>query len=429
MKGRKHYGIVGTGPSALVAVLDLLNRGHIVTIIEPSNLRNGKRPYQRRLILKDRKEKNHVYGDGPPIYHESITGIFPLETRSFGGLSNIWGGVFFPSFRSYYWKQGLGEHHYSKVEKSLESFLKIEKSSISEWDLEGWQLSREKTQLRFYSPQLALNNLGEIWSANEAWSHLLSQKQANLISGVVLKFREHIDLVEVTIKANHETFTEVFDVLLIGAGPIGNAKIVLNSLPNINEIRLEDSSVSYSLGLKLTRSTVSEKMRPLRCGFETLNGHPTAYFQIYDLSEQLLKSLRFRTLQVIAKAFNILVGNSVRIVMSFANGDCSNGLSIKRVEECIRIEKVEKEGKSSQKFMIRRLFYFLLKEKILLLPLSIKAKVGDGAHLAGGPYVLGKRVRAIGMSGTSRVYAGPVTFLAMALTLKIIEEVEENREL
>jgi len=414
--------VVGTGPSAVIATIRLLDSGQSVTVIDPSQIQSATKKLEKKFVLKDRNTKNFVYQDESPIAHVESRGVSAVESRSLGGLSNIWGGVFCPAFGTYFESEhGITKKTYERVIKILHGNLRVEGEETLDW--KNLVLSaQEEPKLVQFKPQLARDKSGEIWSAVKFWESF-SHPRLNLMSGIVVSYSESEEQVNLIVWNGKQLIDSECDYLFLAAGPVGNAKIVINSEKDREVVALQDSRVTYFPLLSLNScNRPSSIMQPEKVGVRLKSEGPDFYFQAYELSDQLISSLRFTSMQVFIKAVNKLMRYRFKLIMVFFNGQNSKELLLEKNGSSLTLSR-SKKALIPQEGVFKRLSLYLWRHhKELLMPIGLKGKVGEGAHLAGPGRIPRKRVKLLGMSVSKEVLAGPVTFLSMALTLNELDD-------
>jgi hypothetical protein len=412
--------LAGMGPTAVIATKMLLQLGHEVSVIDSSSIKNETNLFLSKAILKDRETKRHIYLNASPIPHEEGRGVSILETRSRGGLSNIWGGVFLPSLGDYFEKEHkINRETYYRVLKELECSLVVEPFPILDWRSDGYSELLESDSMQ---PRMALDKMGEIWSADNFWSSF-SHPNLRIISGVLQKFEVRGATVFSQIVGDTTVETIDSDFLFLACGPIGNAKIILNSENHNSHLELRDSAVIYFPVIDLKKRLKPEiKMRPEKVGATLTQGQPKIFWQVYELSEQLISSLRSMSLRSLIRVINKIIGYRLNLLMVFLNSENSNQLKLEKNKDVIYLSQEKRMKRVKPREFLKLWRKILWSEYKLIIPMWMKGKTGEGAHLSGDGSLSFERVKPLGMSISKEVLAGPVTFLSMALTLQAIDD-------
>jgi hypothetical protein len=437
-KNSRNICVIGTGPNSLVATKMLLANNFRVTVIDPSDDKIQGSELRRKFILKKRKNDESLFTFGTPLSNASKSQLFPIETRSFGGLTNLWGGVFFPPYLEYYEdKHRLTMEDFNELLELCRPGLKINETDAQKWNENLAHDASKEMEVLKLEPQLALNEDGKLWRAADSWQFVRS-KNLRILKGVALSILRKDTCCGVKVRINSTSSKEFyFDHVFLGCGPIGNAKLILNSGLGFDEAILPDSGVSYHLTWRKNKvDRMPIIMQPDRCGFVLKGKIPHYYFQHYPFSVEMIESLRFSPVRFLAHAFSLILRNRIGLLMVFRNDLDSRSvkISFKKGEMYISELGASKTRGNKHAIIIEK--RRLRNEGIRLLPIWFNGKAGEGVHSAGPVNYLkngesydlasntnlNKNVHFLGMSATNKVFAGPVTYLSMTLSKKLVEE-------
>lgn len=328
---KENIAVIGAGPLALVTVLELQKYTNRITLIYPAQNRpeKSKKAFLNfKIIQKDRSTKRLAYSafNGPLKVSQKNTNF--LETSAFGGLSNLWGGVCFP--------QTIRESRFNYIESKekleIESYL-VKLLNISNSKSQLWQYFRfDKASKKVISgpPSIARDKKGT-WSAVNQLQRL---KGIKVVEGEVISIKKVISKIGIKILIENHNQIMSFDRVFVACGPIGDAKIVINSLPKISRIQIYDSRTEYQLLLKRTKHNQFKKlMIPSKCVyFMKQNGFVRCYAQIYPLSQQLIESLPIIRINPITKNLMKFLSKFLHAAIIFYPTDQSKSFIIEKTE-------------------------------------------------------------------------------------------------
>lgn len=287
---KENIAVIGAGPLALVTVLELQKYTNRITLIyPPQNCRKESKKLclTFKIIQKDRSTKRFAYSKFDASLKVSQKNTNFLETSALGGLSNLWGGVCFPQIK----KESSLKYIDSKEKLEIESYL-VKLLNISNSKSQLWQyftLDKPPQKILSGLPSIARSKKGT-WSAI---NQLQKLKGIKVVEGEVMSIKKMVPKMGIEILIKNHNDIMMFDRIFVACGPIGDAKIVLNSLPKRSRIEIQDSRTEYQLLLKRYKDHQYKKlMIPSKCTyFMKQNGFVRSYVQIYPLSQQLIESL------------------------------------------------------------------------------------------------------------------------------------------
>ena len=433
----RHICIIGNGPNSLLATKLLLDKGLHVTIVDSDEDFSKSSTLLHKLVLKNRINKRDLYLQGIPLRNHSQSEISPVETKKSGGLTNFWGGVFFPPYLDFYARTiGLKESDFDKVLDCFSGEISLRPTEAQYWN-SSLNVSDNKkgSWILELAPQIACNSDGSIWNVSKLWEKM-KHERLEVISGTVIRIVAQPEKLVLKIRKNETNIEISCEQLFLAGGPIGNAKLLLNSVEKAGKLRILDSGVTYHLTLHWkSKKALPHDMRAVRCGFVFRKNRLASYYQHYDFSEELLNSLKYAFLRKTATRCNKLLGNRLGLLMFFQNDEDSPSIEISRVLESFKVNPHGRRKLGTLIYGLTKLTKTFFKKRILITPMFLLGKAGDGSHSAGprqdelevfikDDYFgqeIGRRVHLLGMSRAQRVFAGPVTYLSLVLTKDLVD--------
>jgi hypothetical protein len=428
----KHILIVGAGPSAYISALTCLEQNLKVSILNPQieqwNSFDESRLLQK-LILKKR-DKRLLFRVPRNMTKIESKEIEIFENFNSGGLSELWGGVFLPPLSDEYF---LVENTKKEIEKAIK-FIQ-DSIHIDGEDSEVYQTyqKRELHNKKIKSkPPIAksVKDMEKNWSARESLNQINS-KNIDFIDGYLESVKQNAkNKVEICYR-NRSGDKNSFkvDKVFLATGVFGTARILFDNMPDINEIEISDSNVSYGVGLYLgskIKSKLEKQMSPYLIQVDgEASGEARKFTQIYELSEELIDSIRFGFLRLCVMQVNKIFRNRLRLVMIFSPSDASDSIVLKRGHNKL-IGYRNKRKKVRDKFSPDFAKTFL-SNQILPFPLKMNFKPGSGVHSGAFCISMGGKnerilchelkkwpdIHILGSSSMSRIPAGPIMFSAM----------------
>ena len=428
---REKVAIIGSGPSALVCISELKNKVSEITVFSPtgySSADTGDEGQSFTLVRKDRFEKKEVYSKFLHSLQIKQDGTNFIESHTIGGLSEIWGGICLPQHYSERARELCPESEYIEILKDICNELSITGSTGEVWEFFTTNATSRNSILG--KPPIALKN-SEIWSSREK----INQLHANgleLISSEVLKIEVKGENNVVTFHQDGAIAVREFDRIFVACGPIGDAKLILNSFPQIRKIEIADSATEYKVLFKFNFTTkFKKKMRPDFVGAILGSDNKIeTYLQIYPISRQLLRSLPFEKMQFVIRPFFILVSKFISIGMIFRGSSNSNSFVIAKTED--GFISMPTKNLTKNKRVNRKISTLILKFGYLNTPFKIMNKPGTGIH--SGAFIpslnfnygrlaeLGidaQKIHFVGASSLLVLPTGPITVSAMANSIYI----------
>lgn len=386
----KRVLIVGAGPSAYVTALSCLELNLKITIVNPEidnwdNTKNSN--LNQKFILKRRYASSTLYSLPAKISKIMSRRVDIFENFTFGGLSKIWGGVFFPPAMS---ELNFDDQTIAKFNKALDF---IEERLNIETNNEIYKNFRDPTfppKMIEDKPVIAYSNLdsSQNWSAADLFK---SEEFSNVefIDGYVQSIMQnsHEAVEIVIINKEGEKFYSSFNKVFLAAGVFGTARILLENAPGIKNLEIMDSAVSFGFGIDITKkalNTIDKLMTPHKVLVDFEDTGKSRYFaQIYRISIEMIESLKFRRFhKTLFHIFNS-IGIRLRLIMIFQPAINSKRILMeKQSDTLIAISAKPKKINKFQIFSRLKIY-----KRASLFPLScfITGKPGAGVH--SGAYV------------------------------------------
>jgi len=423
--------VIGSGPSALVCIAELTNKVAQITVFSPTGFSSSDQGSGNDifpLIRKDRYVKKAVYSKFSSGLEISQVGTSFIESHAIGGLSEIWGGVCLPQHYSERDPDQVPRPEYMGILQEI-----CDKISITEREGEVWEFFTTNGSLKkaiLGKSPMALRD-DEIWSAKEEINKMRLEGLEFIDSEVLRVDAQGIKQV-VIFNQDSGTMLREFDRIFVACGPIGDAKLILNSFPQIPRIELADSATQYRLLIKFNLGQkLRDKMRPDLVGAILGNNKQIeTYLQIYPISRQMLDSLPFKKVQVFMYPFLSLISKFISIGMIFKRSASSRDFEIVRDEIGFISRPINNFRKS--KFACSKLTSLFLKFRYFSTPIRIKNKPGTGIH--SGAYIPSKvfnygrlsglgidvpNLHFVGASSLPVLPTGPITVSAMSNSIYI----------
>lgn len=421
--------VIGSGPVALTCIEELVQKGSQPDLYLPVEKEfHGEYSSLKPLILKDRFIKPHVYTineENFPLVQDR-TSIY--EVNRIGGLSEIWGGVFLPSHPSEKCFKDLSNSEIKEITEEIlaKRDFKGDKTLINEYLNAREKLIFNTTKIPIFEEKEGL----DIWSARKDFQNLVRVAKLNTYgSAVKIKQTGYKTKIVYLDGSSYEKESDDYDWVFIGAGPIGDAKIILNSIPNLNQIDVEDTSVFYTVRLGNARTSNFERLVPIRVRAD-FTRRRVFYSQEYLISQQLVAAIKFKKAHKMLQYVSRILRSWMTIEMNFLPQENSATIEIK---------------KTSRKFLSKgkkRFPIFFVLPQISFKPLSISSLIGiraaagsgqhsgafvsnnsEGAFLNVYPDILISRVSFLGASSLNRLPTGPITLAAMTNALSVTRKI------
>jgi hypothetical protein len=425
--------IVGAGPSAYITALTCIELNLKITIVNPDinnwdNTQNSN--LNQKSILKRRYTNRTLYSLPAKISKVIASRVDIFENFTFGGLSEIWGGVFFPPAMS---EIDFDLHTTAKFNNALDF---IEKRLKIDTNNEVYKSIRNP----FFPPKMiegkpiiAYSNLDSIqnWSAADMFKNE-EFHNVEFIDGYVqaIKQTSNENVETEIINKNNEKIYLGFNKVFLAAGVFGTARILLENAPGIKTLEIRDSAVSFGLGIDFSKKAVNsidKVMRPDRVlvYFED-KGKARYFVQIYRISIEMIESLKYRRFhKILIYIFNS-IGIRLRLVMIFQSAIQSKSIVMKK--QINKITANSAEPKELKKFQVFSKLKIFMNTKLLPLSYFMTGKPGAGVH--SGAYIPVNKpkhdgvipadwatwpdVHVVGAASLPSVPTGPIMLAGMA---------------
>jgi hypothetical protein len=430
--------IVGAGPSAYVAALTCLEFESEIYLLNPkiTEWENTRKSHLlRKLILKKRKnEKLFVHPSS--ISKLSGKNVDVFENFCYGGLSELWGGVFLPPIT-------VNHKDSSKnTQDRIEAIEFIEKNiDISNKNSEIYKSyknggSFNKILKGFPSMAQSSEDKNQNWSSKQAFEKGLTS-QIKFIDAYLCGI-EQTHSKKVNIKAVDRFNKEIrmtFDKVFISAGVYGSARILLENLPELSSIQIEDSASSVKLGISKdwkNRNSIPKFMYPDEIYSKRgPDGKILKFTQVYKISEELIDSIKIKIIGRILKGINFLILKRLRLVMSFYPSSISRGILVFKEKDLIKVKSLNENNHTTSE---QRKDIFD-KSSILKITPEIYLKPGAGVHSGAFKQIdkennLGRiskdimdwpDIHFLGSSSITEIPAGPIMFGLMVNSRVIVK--------
>jgi hypothetical protein len=441
--------IVGTGPVGAITALYLLKQGQQVKIIDIAsneiefledfpkvNMGFLKSDYAGGIGAYDKNQV--VMIDDVNVEREWFT------SKASFGFSNVWGGTW-DRFRSFdddsQWQ--LAYDHVEKLISESETFINGEiASEILDANcncMDKIENSSDKLKLKYKSKDIDLfrtriigsisSNIFYPWTSKKLIECCKTFEKFTIIENqVVTKIEAHQGKCR-TITNSGQHFS---DKVILAAGSVGTAPIILNSYDSIQSLTLQDTPLLHIPLLSLKplrkRSTIGHKYSHFSMRVFDIEGSIGSYIQLYPHIDQYLSEITYGKNRMARFFFQILIKMFKRFLII--------GLVYLKTSDWneIVISKLEGGGFKSQ---IGRLNNFQIFDfKISIFPLLREIglypiwrfmkinQIGSSYHLGSvkekdkfsshGTLVANENIGIAGSLGLPNLEPGPITFTAMA---------------
>jgi len=382
--------IVGSGPSAYVTALTCLELNLKITIVNPEidNWNNTKDSnLNKKLILKRRYTSRNLYSLPAKISKIISSRVDIFENFTFGGLSKIWGGVFFPPSISELDFDAQTVAKFNKALNFIEERLNIETNNEVYKNFRNPIFSPKLIEGK---PVIAYSSFDskQNWSAADLFK---SEEFHNVefIDGYVQSITQNShETVEIEIiNGEGEKLYSSFNKVFLAAGVFGTARILLENAPGIKTLEIMDSSVSFGLGIDFTKktlNTIDKFMTPYKVLVDFEDTGKSRYFvQIYRISIEMIESLKFPSFhKTLVHIFNS-IGIRLRLIMIFQ--PAINSKSILMQKQSDILTAISAKPKKLNKFQLFSKLRIYKRANLFPLLYFIIGKPGAGVH--SGAYI------------------------------------------
>ena len=443
VNGKKKVAVIGSGPVGATIAHELVISGKFeVNLFDQANL-----PSHTKNISDLRS--NRLQLSSGEIGRNCVSRR-KLVSSEIGGFSKVWGGTWdqltFPEDSK--WKDAYKsvdnlvnltfeyredvkrKDHYCECQ--LQEQLDDSKYSVGQFAI---SFSKSKLLLSRLAGNRRIDGL-ESWSSTQLLE--LISKYPNFVFSKgrrLISFQSHEDFVSL----NFEGSEEIFDILVLAAGPIGTSEIICRSMPGIT-LRLQDTALAYSAAFRLPKMNQGN-----RSGFSHISSKLTddnnsvlLYSQFYThmFENQLLITKRIPfLLKPIIGALLYLLNPFLIVILHYTSTAISDGLDIScsNGTDCI----IKRNGKALNYYRFFRLTRYLAKtlrkKGIFLLSFTfIKARVGQSFHSGAaidppwnesGKLTSQSNVYVAGALALKSIDPGPITKTSMAQAILVSQEI------
>ena len=236
--------IIGSGPIGCHILKKINNNSILITGETNKKISNNKIHPKVRVNLKNKTNK---FSD---LIYSKKNNFSIYSSSEIGGLTNYWGGQFFDYTENENWPKKIFRK-YSLYKKHLELIDKTYPSSKSKTLIKK---TNKNLCVESFSPPLIKNSIVKK-------TKLKKFAKNRLIHDRVISFKKiKKDLIEV-VTSRSKFYCKN---LILCAGPIGNALILLRSIDNIKCLKFNDDNPRLMLGFKLyAKKNLIKKNRKL----------------------------------------------------------------------------------------------------------------------------------------------------------------------
>ena len=261
------YVVVGTSFGALGCISGLIKSKKKILCIDGSEIlkedSNTKDQYDFEFTKQNIPIKKFAFNKQ---YKDFFKPIEVLESHSFGGLSNVWGGsalrylkddfedwpISYEILKSFYseCEKIMNIHHYND---DISKVLNIEEDIKNDTQLELYSDFIKSFIKRYIKNEnytigysrIALDNAKDAFSTRPLLEKLIKEKKIEYIKNLILeKFHINDDKsIELKFKNSDKKITT--KKLFLGAGALNTPKIVINSLENKEDLNVKESQVFF----------------------------------------------------------------------------------------------------------------------------------------------------------------------------------------
>ena len=505
--------IIGSGPAAFASALALRDLGINFVVVDigaapspetqevikaaVSQLKAGQRGLNIRITPKGsttKADKGSIgqktfFGDSFS-YDETNSISFEntrtRRSRAFGGFSTVWGATMLPFQASHleFWEDAdalrsayrriqsvvpvvggidnyenygpLGELPIrgSMVENSSKKLKRIKSIDYQCGDMRlAVEVGKSEKSCRECGSCIEGCPFGSIWSSGRGWREVVRLDHHEYIGNVeVEELIEAGGRVQLHGMRREEEWVEVFDGVIVAAGPIGTSSLLLKS-GLIDAIDIADSQTVFWPGvcfaarpsLKPGRKT-SFTLSHSYLDVESRALKDKIHLQLYGWNssipqrlENMFSFTRFAPKSLLA----FLTQYVCNAILYFGEND-SGSLTVTIDEKGVSVVANDAKVRKAQKTQMKRISRVLRKNGIFLFrSVAQFATVGEGYHLGHG--VGRKQVESFSfaelegkMVGCSRIYvvdsltlpilpSGPMTFTMMANAYRLTKKNFESK--
>jgi ferredoxin len=288
---------------------------------------------------------------------------------------------------------------------------------------------------------------GFIWNSSGSIYGNKSQRVTR-IQGTVIRFEEFSTCVLVEYVSNGVIKHIKASSLLLSSGPISTSKLVLQSVPTIQSVLIDDSQTFFKhaisfrkVGSLQIRNTLAELMLSV-----TSKGSTGLLAQLYSRSHysDFRAQKELKSLKKLPQGVRNFILSRLVTLLIYLPGDLSNKIEVNRVNNVVNVSEYENSATKIQTFQIwAKLWISMLAKGSCIIPLAgTRLSAGGGNHIGRARLMISESVFPISngfgqLHGHERVYvvdgsslpavpAGPITFSIMANASQIVSKLVER---
>lgn len=444
------YAVIGSGPCGSLAAILLLKAGHSVTLYDvDSQIPIVEVGLEYRLKLFDGSSAPYdvqqlleTYQDDSPV------GLY--RSKTLGGFSNVWGATWGP-------QRALNNSDWAKHHKLVtdlllnEGFLGKTSNACCNCfvDLENsmGEISRI-LEIRIQNSVLALNpnncacihlgfsscSQGGVWNSKSLIQMCQAFDKFSLKTGkdVIKIEKSHSGLMLIG-----ESFFDQFDSVILAAGTVGTVEILLNSLPDIPFLTLNDTRMAFlplfRMGARAEHEggfAFSQYSMDASFGKKKLAVHIQLYSDSEIYRERIIGKIPNYLGSITRPLLSYLLPH-LAIAIIYIDSNASPQVQFRKSEAARRLDVYYLSPAFSKRGLKKRLWAIFRKLKFLpMLPLISWSNPGESYHLGAleeaildefGSVALLPGLHVAGAISLPQIEPGPITHSAMAQTSRLIE--------
>jgi len=477
--------VVGTGPSGLASVSELVKDKNLeIILIDNANLNDKKNIDNDECIFKYTFEYgNRISSENLVIDNKHklfFNKELPDVSKSFGGFSNVWGGTIsegrkknIEAFKSLgikldqFYKEIDNEFFQSteKIKNEIPNFLEddflnstIEKSNTLNKDIiiakysnialnKSLNINQLKSEqkCKFCKSYLWYCSTQSIWSSKKSMLDIINKENISYLKDTkIKKFYENKGIVKCWLESNDETKEVEFDKVLLAPGAIPTSEIMLSS-GYVEKVVIQNTdliSIPIFKFLNFKKSNTSLA----HIFFYNLKGDYDFFGQFYNYSRGLLHLGKdavpiLKFVKKLPDLFFSYLGGLFLYIDPLLSSKLM--MSFNREKKEIIYKKIDMQDKVEFNFYIRNFLKYM--KKINLFPIFLMKKTykyGTSNHYgAQFPHSevssvdktdklgrLGnlKNVFIVDSSVLPEINTGPLTYTIMANSRRITKLIMDN---
>ncbi len=447
------FAVVGAGPVGLVSALHILRSGHEVDLISCNEFGLGSVATNWSNELKAGRFGLAAYGGDSDSNIDDLEHLF-IESKVRGGYANVWGATWgkFTTLNSDEWMEA-----YNQVDKYVWSPNPLGKSWADfphpiQFQCLCFEKPLHEVQLK-NSKLIKESNLALIHNGCECIATGKTQCEHGSIfdTSDLLRdcnaFREFKLIESFKIESYYSSNGRFilspqpkggeYDRVILAAGPVANARILLNSEPSIDLIEVKDNTMWYVPLINL----FTKKRHPGSFAFSQIqitsgSDEPIKFhLQIYahpEIYSSRIESSFPRFLQKAVKVLLKFTSRRLNIGIIYLDQDVSSSAIIRRRTK-IEVSKPEKRISllGSARLCCSIVKCFLDLKFLWIIPFSKKPVPGASFHVGAikgnilddyGRLKISPEIGVAGAISLARLEPGPITNTSMAQAIRLINQ-------